>query len=85
MDQEFGVLIDSPKLGSKPKLLEIYDGKSKVYRTNDLLDAEEQARKQLGDFKDTDMVCSVVPLNGNSFGSPLKRYRFDGSWAREIK
>jgi hypothetical protein len=85
MDQEFGVLVSSPKLGSAPKLLEIYDRKPKVYRTGDLHEAENEARRQLKDFQDTGMVCSVVPLQGNEFGDPLKRYRFDGYEARDMK
>ena len=85
MGQEYGILVSSPQLGREPQLLTLFDGETRVYRTKNMGDAQDQAKEQLGIFSDKEMVCSVVPLTGDDFGQPIKRYGFDGSGAREIK
>ena len=85
MARQYGVLGKSPNYVSESDLLMVSGNGPKIYRTEDPVEAESQAREWLNTFQDKDMVCSVVPLIDDEPGKPVKSFYYDGFSSRTVK
>jgi hypothetical protein len=81
--QQYGILLNSPKMKKANGLLTEKGRPDIIYKTSILDEAEREARVYLVLMRDMDantlgMSASVVPFKkGNRFGPAIKKYQLD--------